>query len=270
MSALSPVAASSVRRSSVRRLARIAWHESRLEFLKAVRMPAYAIPTLAFPWTFYLLFGVAFGSRMAEGMTMPTYLLATYGAFGVIGASLFGFGAGVAAERGQGWLLAKMASPMPPMAYFLAKVVMSLLFGVIILAGLMLLALTVGGVELEPLVALRLGVVLLVGALPFCGIGLAIGFLAGPSSAAPIVNLIYLPMAFCSGLWVPLAMLPEIVQQVAPFLPAYHLGQLALGALGGEAGSSPAFHATLLLLFLVASLCVAWFAFTRDEGKTWG
>ena len=102
--------------------------EAKYEFLKLLRMPGYAIPSIAFPAMFYLLFGVLFGRGTMGGVSMPTYLIATYGAFGVIGASLFGFGVGVAVERGQGWMLLKRASPMPPMAFFVAKLVMCTIF----------------------------------------------------------------------------------------------------------------------------------------------
>ena len=58
--------------------------------------------------------------------------------------------------------------------------------------------------------------------------GLAIGSFAGPNSAPATVNMIYLPMAFCAGLWIPFEFLPGALKQVAPFLPAYHLSQIAL------------------------------------------
>ena len=40
--------------------------------------------------------------------------------------------------------------------------------------------------------------VLVIGALPFCAIGLAFGYLVGPNSAPAVLNLVYLPMAFAS------------------------------------------------------------------------
>ena len=75
--------------------------EAKYEFLKLLRMPGYAVPSIAFPAMFYVLFGVLVGRGAVGGISMPTYLIATYGAFGVIGASLFGFGVGVAIERGR-------------------------------------------------------------------------------------------------------------------------------------------------------------------------
>ena len=78
----------------------------------------------------------------------PTYMLATYGAFGVIGCALFGFGVGVAIERGQGWMRLKRVSPMPALAYFVAKIAMSASFATVIVAALFVLGATFGGVRM--------------------------------------------------------------------------------------------------------------------------
>ena len=53
------------------------------------------------------------------------------------------------------------------------------------------------------------------------------------SHAAPaMANLIYLPLSFASGLFVPLNQLPAFIQNLAPYLPSYHYAQLAWSALG--------------------------------------
>jgi ABC-2 type transport system permease protein len=249
---------------------RIYWLELKSEFLKMFRLPAYVIPTLAFPLIFYLFFGVAFGTKSTVGSTtVATYLIATYGAFGVIGASLFGFGVNVAAERGQGWLQVKRATPMPLGAWFGAKIGMALLFSTIIVAGLATLGILFGGVHFAPAVWPLLFVTLVAGALPFCAFGLAIGYLAGPNSAPAIVNVIYLPMSFLSGLWIPINYLPKFLQKVAPMLPPYHFAQLALSTFGQGAGS-PVRHIVALASFTVLFLALATFGYRRDEGKVYG
>ena len=235
---MTTIAASSAR---VVRRPRASWVrmialESKYELLKLVRLPAYIVPTLAFPVLFYLLFGVIFGRATAGGVSMSTYLVATYGAFGVLGAALFGFGVNVATERGQGWLLLKRATPMPPVVAFAAKLVMAVVFGAAIVVLLAIAAVTVGGVRLPPATWLRLGAALVAGAVPASALGLALGFIAGPNSAVPIVNLIYLPLAFGSGLWLPVEILPRLLQRIAMFLPPYHHAQLALAAIGADRG----------------------------------
>ena len=134
--------------------------EAKYEFLKLLRMPGYAVPSIAFPAMFYLLFGVLVRRGAVGGISMPTYLIATYGAFGVIGASLFGFGVGVAIERGQGWMMLKRASPMPPMAFFVAKLAMCAIFAAAVFCTLAGLGVTIGQVRLPTDAWFRLGTTL--------------------------------------------------------------------------------------------------------------
>lgn len=244
--------------------------EARYELLKLIRMPAYAVPSIAFPVMFYTLFGLIFGGRGPGGVTMATYLVATYGAFGVIGAALFGFGVGVAVERGQGWLVLKRASPMPPLAFFLAKLFVSCIFAAAIVALLIVLGVTAGGVRLSVSSALVLTATLVSGTIPFCALGLAAGYLTGPNSAPAIVNLIYLPMAFVSGLWIPIEALPDFLKTVAPYLPAYHLGQLALSAVGAGLGTPAWSHITALAGFTIIGLALAIWGYRRDEDVAYG
>src|ERR1700716_4060070 len=136
-------------RRSLSHTATIYLKEAKYEFLKNLRLRVYTAPVISFPLMFYVLFGLVLNSREAIGGTgVPTYLIATYGTFGVMGASLFGTAAGLAADRGLGWLQLKRASPMPPFAYFAAKVVMSMIFSGIVVALLLLLGISFGGVRL--------------------------------------------------------------------------------------------------------------------------
>lgn len=250
--------------------ARVYWLEAWFEFVKLLRLPGYALPTLLFPALFYALFGLGLGRFVGRGFDAPTYLLASYGAFGVIGASLFGLGVSVAVERGQGWMALKRASPMPPGAYFGAKLAMSATFGVLIVLLLSALAVAFGGVRLPVTGWLHLGVVLVAGAVPFAAFGLAVGSLAGPNSATPLVNIIYLPLGFASGLWFPIQLLPGPLRALAPWLPPYHLGELALGAVGLDRPGPAWAHVAALAGFTGLALCAALVGFRRDSDRTWG
>ena len=240
------------------------------EFLKVIRVPIFAVTTIALPLMFYVIFGITFAGEQAGGVGMTTYMLATYGAFGVIGVALFGFGVSVAVERGQGWMRLKRVAPMPPLAYFVAKVVMSLAVATIIVLAMFTLGALVGGVRLDPQQWVALGLALVAGALPFSAMGLAFGYLVGPNSAPAVLNLAWLPMAFASGLWIPISQLPDVVQSVAVALPPYHFVQLALGTIGASEGGSPVVHAAAVLGFTLLFLVVAAWGFRRDEGRTYG
>ncbi len=221
--------------------------EAKYEFLKLLRLPVYSLSTILFPVMFYVLFGLLLNrGHEAAGVLVSAYLIATYGTFGVMGASLFGFGAGLAGERGLGWLQVKRASPMPPFAYFAAKTAVCMTFSLIIV------------------------LLLVLGASTFCAMGLAIGYFAGPTSAPAIVNLLYLPLSFASGLWIPIDMLPRFMQRIAPFLPPYHLGQLALSVVGAGTKGSTIGHWEALAGFALICLGIARIGFQRDEGKSFG
>lgn len=231
--------------------------EARCEVLRILRTPSFALPTLLFPPLFYVLFGIVLASKGGARPEVATYLLATYGVFGVMGVGLFGFGVNVAIDRQRGLLTLKRALPMPAGAYVFAKMAAAMLFAAICSLTLALLGATLGHVELTPLQWLGLFAVDVLGVLPFCAIGLYIGMRVGGDGAPAVVNLIYLPMAFLSGLWVPLTMLPAILGTLAPAWPAYHLAQLALKVVGHDDGRGSLLHLAVLLGFAAVAMLLA-------------
>ena len=240
--------------------------EAKYEFFKYLRLPIYSLSTVLFPVMFYILFGLLMNRKgSVNNVSVSTYLLATYGTFGVMGASLFANGNGVAAERGLGWMQVKRASPMPPFANFFAKFFVGMIFSSIIELALLTLGIAFGGVHIAFITAVKLVLTLVIGALAFCSMGLAIGFFAGPNSAPAVVNMIYLPISFLSGLWVPVDMLPRFLQHIATALPPYHLSQLALNVIGAGRGGSLWSHWEYLIGTTLIALGIARLGFQRDE-----
>jgi len=235
--------------------------EAKYEFLRVLRNPSFAIPSLMFPPLFYLLFGLLLNRG---SLNAAHYLFATYSVFGVMAPSLFGFGVGVAIERERGWLALKRVAPMPPGAYLLAKMAMAALFALIIYLVLAAMAYFLGDVRLATGQWLLLGIIAVLGVLPFCALGLLIGSRVNASAAPALVNLIDLPMAFLSGLWMPLSQLPPFIGQLAPLWPSYHLAQLALGVVGHGDGSATVPHLAIALTFTAVCFAVArrWLART--------
>ncbi|MET0717637.1 MAG: ABC transporter permease [Pseudoxanthomonas sp.] len=229
--------------------------EAKLEFLRVLRTPAFSIPTLVFSPMFYLLFGVLLNRGDAHA---SSYLMASYSVFGVMGPGLFGFGVGLAIDRQQGLLMLKRVQPVPAAAPLLAKVGMAMIFAACIGAMLLVLGVTLGGVRMTPSQAALLLAVDILGVMPFCALGLLIGTLVNSGGGATaVVNLIYMPMALLSGLWLPLSMLPDVVERIAPLWPAWHLGQLGLKVVDLDSGSPAWMHVTVLLGFTAICLFLA-------------
>lgn len=225
--------------------------EARYDILSVVRTPAFVLPALAFPLMFYLFFGVFF--RSGGG---ADYLLVTYGCFGIMGPALFNFATGIASDRAHGWLTLKQLAAVPFSAYLLAKLATSLLFSLAIMLLLFSAAAGPGKVELATWQWLQLSGTLLLGTLPFAVLGLVLGLWLSDKAAPGVVNLLYLPMAFLSGLWLPLFLFPDWLQQLAWLWPSFHLPQLGLKIIGADLGFASTWHLGILLLqtLLLAAL----------------
>jgi ABC-2 type transport system permease protein len=243
--------------------------EACTELRKFARMRSYSLSTILYPLMFYCFFGLAMAPS-GGSLSMARYLIATYGAFAIMGSSLYAFGVGIAVERGLGWLEVKRASPMSMGAYFFAKAAVAVAFGAAVILMLFAVGAAFGHVRMAPSQWVLTFVALVAGAIPFSALGLTIGNLAGPNSAPATVNMVYMPLAFCGGLWIPFGFLPKAIQQLAPLLPSYHLGQIAL-AIQGAPGAGPIGpHAAALAAFGLIFLGTAWVAQSRGREKMYG
>ncbi|MCC8362854.1 ABC transporter permease [Lysobacter sp. A6] len=227
--------------------------EMRSECLRYLRNPGFMLPTLLFPTVFYLMFGV-FLAR--QGEEAARYLLASYGTFGVMAPGLFGFGVSIALERENGLLTLRRALPASQVAYLAGKMAMSMLVAAGVLTLLTLLAVFVAHVPLTGAQIAHLFASNVPGVLPFCALGLLLGTLVKGQAAPALINMLYLPMAFLSGLWFPLQALPKPIQAIAPALPSYHLNALALDAVDiASVRALP--HVLALAAFTVVALWLA-------------
>lgn len=257
-------------RGKTARLLSIYWKETKYEFLKRLRMPMYSLSLIFFPAMFYALFGLMLNrNESIHHVSVATYLMATMACYGVMGVGLFGFGVGLALERAQGWLEVKRASPMPAAAHFIGRLGTCLLFSLIVALVLFVMGRAFGGVHMKAGQAFLFLAALVAGSIPFCALGLAIGYFARPNSAASVVNLIYLPLSFLSGLWMPIDAFPPILQKAAHLLPPYHFGQLVLTVAGVHNGATGV-HLEVLAGFTLICLGLARLGFQRDEGKLYG
>ena len=234
--------------------------EIEYEFIRLVRTRAFSLSVIGFPLVFFLLFGLR-----AHDAETTRYLIAGYSCFGLGSACLFGIGLGIAMERAQGWLELKWASPMPRLAYLAAKMVSSAAFALIVTALLIGLGVTLGGVTVTLSQGLRLMALMLVGSVPFTALGLLIALWVPPTSGPGIINLIYIPLSFASGFWMPLRLLPHWLQAIAPALPTYHLAQLALAVFGFAPRAGALTHWLVLAGFTLLMFAAAWITFVRRE-----
>jgi ABC-2 type transport system permease protein len=240
--------------------------EVRYEFVRALRTKAYSMSVIGFPLVFYLFFAILMNRNAPfHGISFAKNMLAGYAVFGAIGASLFGIGVGLAGDLSAGWLELKRASPMPPLAYLLAKCVTAMGFATIIVTLLTAMGVGLGGVQISSGEYFRMIALVVVGSIPFASMGLLLALLA-PFNAAPgIANMLYLPMSFLGGLWIPIEVLPGFLQKFAPVFPTFHLKQLMLGAFHYSGAGRTSTHWLALFVFTCIMLFCAGIAFRRRE-----
>src|SRR5271170_6849653 len=237
--------------------------ETKYEFLKLMRTKSFSLSTIGFPVMFYVLFGIANRNAIAGNIHIAKYMLGGYACFGLIGAALFGIGVGLASELAAGWLELKRASPMPAFAYLFAKCASAVAFGLIIVSILIAIATAFGGVSLSASELVKMLGMTIVGSVSFASMGLLLALLIPANAATGIVNLIYLPMSFLSGLWIPIRFMPHWLQGVAPALPTYHLSQLMLSIFGYQDSMSLVAHWNAIIGFTLLMLGLSWLIFHR-------
>ncbi len=263
-----PLPVSQRSHGSLSRSLRLFASETRFEFLRLFRTRTFSLSVIGVPFMFYTLFGLLMNRGAHDGsLSAARYLLAGYAVFGAVGAALFGVGVSLAADFAAGWLELKRASPMPPVVYLLAKCTTAVAFGGIIASVLTLMGIGFGHLSISLLDYARILGLTVVCAVPFTCIGLVMALLVPANSAPGITNLIYLPMSFLGGLWMPIKSLPESLQKVAPALPTFHAGQLMLHTLGFPSLGTSLQHATYLVGFTLLMLGLAGVLFRRRENN---
>ncbi|MFW6174435.1 MAG: ABC transporter permease [Chloroflexota bacterium] len=123
--------------------------------------------------------------------------------------------------RQQGVLRRLQAAPLNPAHFLFAQVSTRLTMSVLQTFVLLLVGMALFEVSIAGAMSwLLLGLLALIGGALFVTIGLAIsGFARTEEVAAPVTNLIALPMMFLGDVFFPLESLPEFISSVTQFLP---------------------------------------------------
>jgi len=153
----------------------------------------------------------------------------------VMQLGVFSVAFGFVQLKQTGTLRRLFATPTSP-SYFLAAQVSSrlviALIQVLILLGVGLLF----GVQLVGSVAVVLALAVL-GSVVFLGMGFGVaGWAKNENQAAPVANLISLPMMFLSGSFFPREAMPEFLQEVTRFLPLTYLNDALRAVINDGAG----------------------------------
>lgn len=196
-------------------------------FVPLIRTPAYWIPLVVFPTLLYAFFGIPPSQQNPE---FAPILLASWSAFAVIGIGFFQFGVSISQARESKWENYARTLPVGGLPRFVGQIASAFVFLTIALALLWSVAWLALQMTLSFTQYLRLFVSLTIGVIPFVLMGAALGYSIPARGAVPIANLLYLPLAYFGGLWMPPQMLPGFVATVSPYTPTRQLGEIAWAA----------------------------------------
>lgn len=146
-----------------------------------------------------------------------------------------------------------IATPVSLRAMIAGDIISGLVFGACLSVVPVFLGLIFTDAAVTDLPLLVTGIVL--GALSFATLGV---LLAAPPASSPsnimlLSNLVRLPLLFVSGIFVPIAQMPEWARWAAPISPLSYAGDLIRGGFG-QPGYFPHWLSPLVLVVLTAVL----------------
>ena len=181
------------------------------------------------PSILLVLLGSIFGGQAAaRGVTVGQLFTAGMIAGGIMSTTFQYLAIGIAAERETGMLKRLSGTPMPPVAYFMGKVIQVMVCTVAETVLLMTVGVALYHLHL-PASAGRwwtFAWVLLLGTAACSLLGIAASSLPrSAASAAPVISLPFTVLQFVSGVYVPFNDVPGWMRDVASFFPLKWMGQ---------------------------------------------
>ncbi len=232
--------------------------------LEILRQPAYVVSTLLFPAMFFWFFG----SPNATSVEAAKVLLGGFSAYAVLGVVVFQLAATVAHERASPWGAYVRTLPAPMAQWLGAQFLTWIVFALVALMGVVFVSLATSEIYLDGLTWLAFVSTLLLAGLPFAGLGFMLGHLTTPKSVIPVANLVYLPLSFAGGLWIPPNALPAVVADLSPYLPTRLYNNLVQAAVFGN----PVAEKDILglIAYFIVFLALAAHLRRKYEGERFG
>jgi ABC-2 type transport system permease protein len=212
------------------------------------------------PVAFFLAFG---GGYRTTDEAAYAYVMASMAVYGAMIATT-SVGASTSMERSLGWTRQLRLTPLRPVGYVLGKVVVAVLLGIVPIA-LVLATAAIGGASLS--VAEWAGVAFACWAcsLVFAAFGLFMGYLIPAENVMQFIGPLLAFLSFFGGLFAPLDTLPKALQNIAPAMPTYAVGEIARSPITHTGFTAT--HLALLVAWTVAFGVGTAFLFRRDTTR---
>lgn len=241
---------------------RLSLVHARYQLLETLRIPIALIGTAFFPAVAMLFFVVPF---VGDDPVASTYATASMVTFAVMVSNLFQYGVGIAEDRAQPWDPYTRTLPAGPAPRLAGRILAGLTMMFVSLLPVVLIAALLTAATVTPTGFLAALGVVVVAALPFILMGLAIGYALPNKAALAVAQIIFFPLAFGGGLLSDPDQAPGFIQAIAPYLPTRGAVELMWAAVG-DFRIKP-LSITMLAVWTVVMAALAVWAYRRDEGR---
>jgi ABC-2 type transport system permease protein len=197
-----------------------------IEVRRLLRNRRTVVTTLVIPVVLFLLFkstrrGVAIdGSELTAASTMIG--IAVYGAM----LAATSGGAMVSIERSLGWSRQLRLTPLRPAAYVATKMIVAMLLGLVSVTVVNVVG-VIDGVGMDPATWLLTAFLAWATSFVFAAFGLFMGYLLPSENVMQVIGPVLGVFSLFGGLFVPVSLLPSVMQDIAPFMPTYGVASIA-------------------------------------------
>lgn len=221
---------------------------SSIQTKRALRDPATVFFMLALGPMLVIIMGLIFGSDPGL-VSFPAFVVA------IVGLVIIPMD--TVTQRENGSLRRFRATPLPPLTYIAADVLVRFVTCLLSIAVMFALTILVFGVHPKGNLA-SVVVATALGVLAFFAVGYALAAISPSQGVAQAVgNVLVFPLVFLSGAAVPLEVMPDGARQIAQFSPLTHLVKLLQGLWASQTWADNWISFTVLLGLLAVATAIA-------------
>ncbi|MGM8215972.1 ABC transporter permease [Bacillaceae bacterium W0354] len=237
--------------------------QSKYEIIRIFRNPYFVFWSLLMPILFYFIFTNIVNTGVPDEAEWQAYYLMSMTTFSVMGSAIMNFGIRMVQEQTEGWSTFMKITPFSAWGYFSSKMFGQLSMHILSIIIVFLAGFLINDVTLTFGQWFFSGLWILVASIPFLALGSLIGTMKKVETASGVSNIIYLVIAVLGGMWMPIWIFPEFLQNIAQWLPSFHF---ASGAWEIVLGNAPELKSYLLLLgYLVIFMALAVYIRGKQE-----
>lgn len=206
----------------------ILFKQTLFEFSQLSHNPLYLFILLLIPVLLLILSFIVYSSdpNIHKAIQDAKLMLPAFcGIFVLLFYAIDNSGKSISIERIGGWIKLLRVSPLPPLYYFISKVILFLFISIIALLFITIFGIFKFEIYDSQLAWLTMLSTLVLGVIPFLLLSFAIGYLFNPKNVNVILGIL-LVLALSTSF--DIQVLPKQIGNILAFSPFYHYNQLVM------------------------------------------